>query len=849
MLFSLSLLCLIPSIANAHPRPIGRRQETQITSTTVQPEISVSTSTGISSTAQIPAKPTRKPATTGTIITELDYRGHPRLPPFPTGSISTSPVNSTIANVTFVDLTATSTPFKDAKRIKVEGFVEANIGAAAADPFTPIGTGAPPAMFTRNGNHPVPRKSITNADVPMGTNKFYSNLFLENQDNTVFLQPYSVWWNKGTGQFQSWGLSVSHTEASQLAFGPNPDANPVRYYINPIGIEHFTFSASEFKTSSGMTLDDPTAFSINLNLLANPSTPSTQKLTFPLCQGQGFITGLYTNLTPIFDSAILFRTLTKATSTKVGATKYKIVLEDGNTWLLYATRTAAGEFASPVDGALDFTLVNNHRIQASSNFNGIIQIAKIPADSTAAEDVYDASFGLYCTGVTMSAAVDTAAAYSFNFAKSGVANSGGLLGWALPHHIAAITAGSVKSGMQMRSTTKGVMTAVAGDVWTMTETNLATNIGFYPWKPDGAPNTYSAAALTTIRNAVASDIAQDMDGQSNLNSMYYSGKALSKFAFVCFVAKDIVKDTALTNTCVTKLKAAFNRFSENTQVYPLIYDTVWKGLVSNAIYATGDAGQDFGNGAYNDHHFHYGYHVHAAAVLGYLDSSFLTTEIKDYVNSLIRDFANPATNDPYFPFMRSMDWYHGHSWAKGIFASSDGKDQESTSEDYTATYALKLWGTVTNQPSLVSLAITMLAVQRRSIQSYFLLESTNTNQPANFIANKVTGILFENKVDYTTYFGNNKEYIHGIQMIPLSPVSPYVRSVRFVNEELQELGGDGFINGVVGGWRGLLVANKGIVNPKAAWDWFAQSGFDNNWLDGGASKSWYLAWTGGMAGV
>ena len=45
------------------------------------------------------------------------------------------------------------------------------------------------------------------------------------------------------------------------------------------------------------------------------------------------------------------------------------------------------------------------------------------------------------------------------------------------------------------------------------------------------------------------------------------------------------------------------------------------------------------------------------------------------VNTLVRDASNPSTNDGYFPVSRSFDWYHGHSWAKGLFDSGDGKDQ------------------------------------------------------------------------------------------------------------------------------------------------------------------------------
>lgn len=44
---------------------------------------------------------------------------------------------------------------------------------------------------------------------------------------------------------------------------------------------------------------------------------------------------------------------------------------------------------------------------------------------------------------------------------------------------------------------------------------------------------------------------------------------------------------------------------------------------------------------------------------------------------------------------------------------------------------------------------------------YFLMDSTNTVHPKQFIDNKVTGILFENKCDHATYFGLNPEYIQG----------------------------------------------------------------------------------------
>ena len=94
-----------------------------------------------------------------------------------------------------------------------------------------------------------------------------------------------------------------------------------------------------------------------------------------------------------------------------------------------------------------------------------------------------------------------------------------------------------------------------------------------------------------------------------------------------------------------------------------------------------------------------------------------------------------------FPFSRMMDWYHGHSFAKGLFESADSKDEESSSEDAFFSYAIKMWGQVIGDDSMEARGNLMLAIQARTLINYFLLQSDNVNQPANFIGNKVTGIV------------------------------------------------------------------------------------------------------------
>lgn len=159
-------------------------------------------------------------------------------------------------------------------------------------------------------------------------------------------------------------------------------------------------------------------------------------------------------------------------------------------------------------------------------------------------------------------------------------------------------------------------------------------------------------------------------------------------------------------------------------------------------------------GIISDHHYHYGYFIHAAAIIRYMDPDWEAGTISPYINNLLRDVANPSRDDPYFPVFRSFDWFMGHSWSQGIFVSLDGKDEESTSEDINLYYAMSLWARVDNKPRLDQMSELMLTIARRSIQSYFLMEDNNKNHPSVFLANKVTGILFENKVDHATYFSS-----------------------------------------------------------------------------------------------
>ncbi|CAN0287878.1 unnamed protein product, partial [Hapterophycus canaliculatus] len=98
---------------------------------------------------------------------------------------------------------------------------------------------------------------------------------------------------------------------------------------------------------------------------------------------------------------------------------------------------------------------------------------------------------------------------------------------------------------------------------------------------------------------------------------------------------------------------------------------------------------------------------------------------------------NVFQEDEFFPQFRSFDWFSGHSWARGLLFSYDGKDQESTSEDVNFFYGMTMWAMATGNSKLEGLGRLQTGVVSRSINSYFLLKDSNLNHPGDFVRNKV----------------------------------------------------------------------------------------------------------------
>jgi endoglucanase Acf2 len=175
----------------------------------------------------------------------------------------------------------------------------------------------------------------------------------------------------------------------------------------------------------------------------------------------------------------------------------------------------------------------------------------------------------------------------------------------------------------------------------------------------------------------------------------------------------------------------------------------------------------------NDHHFHYGYFIRAAAQLGLATPEWTNHEKwGGMVNMLIRDIASPDREDPLFPFLRCFDVYAGHSWASGNARYEDGNNQESSSEALNAWAGIILWGMVSGNQKLRDLGIYLYTTEVYAVHEYWF-DSLNQNFPKDYSPSVVT-IVWGGKGANTTWWTDNPEEVHGINWLPFHGGSFYL---------------------------------------------------------------------------
>lgn len=202
----------------------------------------------------------------------------------------------------------------------------------------------------------------------------------------------------------------------------------------------------------------------------------------------------------------------------------------------------------------------------------------------------------------------------------------------------------------------------------------------------------------------------------------------------------------------------------------------------------------------NDHHFHYGYWIKAAAAVAMKDPQW-AKEWGGMVYEMIGDIANAnrdgssynKNSETRYPFLRNFDIYEGHSWASGVAnyefdengqmvdkkgGLSGGNNQESSSESVNAWSSLILWGEAVGDERIRDLGIYMYTTEIAAIEDYyydvhneiFTKEYKDSN---NYNIQTVTR-LFGGRYDHTAWWTENPIEVTTITMLPISGATLYM---------------------------------------------------------------------------
>ena len=349
-----------------------------------------------------------------------------------------------------------------------------------------------------------------------------------------------------------------------------------------------------------------------------------------------------------------------------------------------------------------------------------------------------------------------------------------------------------------------------------------------------APATYDLSGLDeTARTKIATHLETDVRGLPVYPAdTYFAGKAMARDAQLMHLAKTLGRDdlaTTIRNRLVPELKTWLNPAgcANSKADRCFFYDQTNHGMVG--LVST------FGSDEFNDHHFHYGYFLHAAA-LAAMDDPSLLPELSPMATLLASDIARPTASDN-FPAMRVYDVYASHSWASGTSPFADANNQESTSEAVAAWVGLRLWAETSGDQALADQAAWMQSTEADTALKYWL--NFNVDDPLYApLEYSYLPLNFGGKRDFATWFSPDPEAGLAIQVLPITPASTYlgVDRARVATNVDEALTADTF-NRTYGD---LLLAYWALSGPEARKQAIELA--ETVPIDDGFSRSLLLAW-------
>ena len=327
----------------------------------------------------------------------------------------------------------------------------------------------------------------------------------------------------------------------------------------------------------------------------------------------------------------------------------------------------------------------------------------------------------------------------------------------LPHQWAHLGGSAQPSGYAY-SSIRGEIKTLAGNTFT-TENTFSGILTTLPYL-DNYSEGFSPALLD-------GKIAQiENDGLATWTDSYNEGQMMNRLIQTARIA-DEMGDTQALNKIVATIKERLEDWlkAESGEVaFIFYYNSNWSSLLG---YPAGH-GQD---NNINDHHFHWGYFIHAAAFMEQFEPGW-AAQWGPMINLLVRDAASPDRNDTLFPYLRNFSPYAGHSWANGFATFPFGNDQESTSESMQFASSLIHWGTITENTTIRDLGIYLYTTEQSAIEEYWFDMHNRTFKPGYGFS--VASRIWGNGYDNQTFWTSDIAAAYGIEMYPIHGGSLYL---------------------------------------------------------------------------
>ena len=376
----------------------------------------------------------------------------------------------------------------------------------------------------------------------------------------------------------------------------------------------------------------------------------------------------------------------------------------------------------------------------------------------------------------------------------------------LPHHWAHLAADSAVPAGLTYATLRGDVRTLAGNRFSTVNT-FGGILPTLPYVEEGASTGFSKAELDRLEAEVVAD-----HGLTDWTDTYNDGQLLNRLIQTAHVAK-ASGNNAVFNQAFNLVKQRLENwltYTSGEKAFLFYYNKDWTTMFG---YPAGHGQDEY----INDHHFHWGYFIHAAAFIEQYSPGW-ATQWGDMVNLLVRDAATSDRNDPMFPYLRNFSPYAGHCWANGVASLPQGNDQESTSESMQFHSSLIHWGSVTGNRAVRDLGIYMYATEQSAVEEYWF-DQHERILPSDWKYSLVSRV-FGNDYDNGTFWTADIAASYAIELYPIHGGSFYLgRNLDYVRKLWSEIAANtGILSGEANSnlWHDTMWKYLSFIDPQKA---------------------------------